>query len=326
MLKVKKIAAAFAATGLAVFGAVAATAATAGTASAATNLSVTSCSIGDTALLELSTLPTCTAGDGTAYNPTSIKVSVNTSFFQAIEGIPGLVTLLGLLGDPLKENVSYTLSCQVSGSASVYNGHFQATTTTSTQSQTIDLATAVGSPEPTQCTVENLTASSLLAVNSTLVSALTGISFAFGAQATADTTTPGAIYANYPRDSAGAVAVICADDTKNGNSGSITQAFPCLSDLADLWSQVPTNQFVHNGDCLTDLHGAVTIQHCVADPTASSGQIWIQQNASGEGTFTNANGNGCLTAPASGTIDEAPLQVATCSGAIGQKWTVPPVI
>lgn len=41
------------------------------------------------------------------------------------------------------------------------------------------------------------------------------------------------------------------------------------------------------------------------------------------GTLSNANGGGCLTAPASGTIDFTALQVASCKGAVGQKWTVP---
>jgi len=298
---------------------------TAGTASAASDLSLSGCNIGSSALLELSTFPTCAAVDGTAYNPTSITVSVNTSFFQAIEGVPGLVALLGLLDDPLKENVTYTLSCQVNGAPVTHNESFHATTTTSTQSQTVNLQSAIGSPEPTSCTVEDLTATSLLSINSTLVSDLTGLSFAFGAQATANTTIPGAVYANYPADSAGVRAEVCADDTGEGLAGTRTQAYECLSDLADQWVQVSTGQFVHDGDCLTDSGGPVSIETCSPDPNDSSGQIWVQQNASGAGTLTNADGNGCLTAPASGTIDTATLQVATCANAIGQEWTVPAV-
>jgi Ricin-type beta-trefoil lectin domain len=325
MLKVKKLAAAFAATGLAAFGAAAVTTATAQIASAATNLPITSCNIGKSILLELSTFPTCTAGNGTAYFPTSITVSVQASFFQAIEGIPGISIILGLLHEPLAENVTYTLSCQVNGQAATYDGSFQATTTIATESQTVDLATAVGSPEPTQCTVENLTATSLLALNSTIITALADQSLAFGASATADTTIPGAIYANYPADRLGARAVTCADDTGNGNSGTSIQAYQCLSDLADQWIQVSTHQFVHNGECLTDSAGSVSLENCVVNPTENSGQIWIQQHLTGEGTLSNPDGDGCLTAPASGTIDTATLQVATCAGAVGQEWTIPAV-
>ncbi len=63
---------------------------------------------------------------------------------------------------------------------------------------------------------------------------------------------PGAVYANYPSDSGGAHAVVCADDTANGNAGTKIQAFQCLSDLARPLVQIGTGQLVHNGDCLTD--------------------------------------------------------------------------
>ena len=41
--------------------------------------------------------------------------------------------------------------------------------------------------------------------------------------------------------------------------------------------------------------------------------------------MTNGDGNGCLTAPSSGTIAGAALRVAACRGAVGQQWTVPNV-
>jgi hypothetical protein len=145
-----------------------------------------------------------------------------------------------------------------------------------------------------------------------------------GANATANTGVPGAVYANYPKDSSGAHAVVCADDTGNGNSGTDIQAYQCLSDLADQWIQMGTHQFVHNGDCLTDTGSGVRIETCIASPSNSSGQVW-HASSSGAGQMTNADGNGCLTAPSSGTIAGALLRVGACKRAVGQHWTVPNV-
>lgn len=341
---IKRFVAALAATGLAAFGAAAVTASdagaaavtasaagtasavtasAAGTPSAVTGTAVTSCTLNAKSILVLSTYPTCTAGDSTIHNPTAITVSAQTGLFQAIEGVPGLAAILAALGDPLKQNVTYTLACQVDGSTSTYHGSFQATTSAATLTQKVNLAAAVGSPAPTQCTIEDLTATSLLQINSVIIAALSAKTFDFGASATAHTVTPGAVYANYPSDGIGAHAVVCADDTDNGYSGSRIQAFQCLSDLADYWIQVSTHQFVHNGACLTDSGGVATLERCVLDPTRGSGQIWLQQHAAGAGTLSNADGAGCLTAPKSGMITFAVLRVAACSGGLGREWTVP---
>ena len=96
---------------------------------------------------------------------------------------------------------------------------------------------------------------------------------------------PGAVYANYPSDKDGAHAVVCADDTGNGNSGTNIQAYQCLSDLADQWIQMGTGQFVHNGDCLTDTGSGVTIEKCIANPSNSSGQVW-SSSSSGAGRMS----------------------------------------
>ena len=302
----KKAAAVMSAAGLLAFGAVAVGG---GSALATTGQSVTGCSelVGT---LALGLQPNCTAAATTIDNPTSITVTVNTSALSAlINAIPDL----GM-------DSSWTLSCLVDGSPVSVPGSYDITSTAQSASTTIDLQTAVGSPDPSSCTMSDLKVQTSVALS---VGALSLSPFSIGLDATADTATPGAVYANYPSDGLGAHTEVCADDTNNGDSGTHIQAFQCLSDEADFWMQVSTHQFVHNGDCLTDSGGTVVLQSCVANPTSGSGQIWQQQNVSGAGTLSNANGGGCLTAPSSGTIDFATLQVASCHGAVGQKWTVP---
>jgi hypothetical protein len=183
----------------------------------------------------------------------------------------------------------------------------------------IDLQSAVGSPDPSSCTVSDLKATSLASLTALTLNLIT-----IGASATADTGVPGAVYANYPADKAGARAEVCADDTGNGNAGTGTQAYQCLSDLADQWIQLGTGQFVHNGDWLTDTGSGVAIERCIASPPDSSGQVW-SGSSGGAGELTNADGNGCLTAPSSGTIDSGLLRVAACHFAVGQECTIPNV-
>jgi hypothetical protein len=305
MRSFKKAGAFISAVGLLAFGA----AVSGGTAFAATGQSVAGCSelVGT---LAIGLQPNCTADDATVDNPSSITITVDTAALSAlINAIPGLAM-----------DSSWTLSCLVDGATVSKPGSYDITSTDQSASTTIDLQAIVGSPEPSSCTISDLTVKTSVALS---IGALSLSPFSIGIAATADNATPGAVYASYPSDSAGAHAEVCADDANNGDSGTHVQAFQCLSDQADYWVQVSTHQFVHNGDCLTDSGGSVILQTCVASPANSSGQIWNQQNASGAGSLTNANGGGCLTAPASGTIDSATLRVASCHGAVGQKWTVP---
>jgi hypothetical protein len=304
----KKTIASTAAVGLLTLGVVAGTD---GSALAATNQPITGCSA-TIGALAIGLIPNCTAGDSTIANPTSIDITVNTTSLGA------LLNLLPGLG----MKASWNLSCIVDGSAVNTTGSFTVTTLTQSATDVIDLQSAVGSPNPSSCTVSNLTATTTLSVN---LSVLLGLSLiTVGADATGNTGVPGAVYANYPKDSAGAHAVVCADDAGNGNQSSTIQAFQCLSDLADQWIQMPDGQFVHNGDCMTDTGGAVKLERCIASPSNSSGQVW-HAASSGAGQMSNADGNGCLTAPSSGTIDTAALRVAACKGAVGQAWTVPNV-
>ena len=95
-------------------------------------------------MLGLSLLPTCTAGDSTVANPTSITITLNTR--------PRLD--LNLLGLGVK--ATWTLSCTVDGNQVTSSGSFQVTSLSTSASEVIDLQSAVGSPNPSSCTVTNL--------------------------------------------------------------------------------------------------------------------------------------------------------------------------
>jgi hypothetical protein len=295
-----------AAVSLLAFGAVAGSG---GSAYAATAQPVTGCSA-TIGALALGLFPNCTAGTSTIANPTSITITVNTTSLGA------LLNLLPGLG----MKATWTLSCVVDGNTVTAPGNLTVSSLSQSASTTIDLQSAVGSPNPSSCTVLNLKATTTLAVNLTILLNLSLITV--GANATANTGVPGAVYASYPADKNGAHAVVCADDRGNGNQGSTIQAFQCLSDLADQWIQMPNGQFVHNGDCMTDTGGAVMLERCIANPSDGSGQVW-NASSGAAGEMSNADGNGCLTAPASGSVDGAALRVAACKGAVGQAWKVP---
>ena len=304
----KKAAISAAATSLLAFGAIAGSG---GSALAASAQPVTGCSA-TIGALAVGLLPNCTAGTSTIANPTSITITVNTT---SLGSLIGLIPGLGM-------KATWNLSCVVDGSPVNTTGTLTVTSVSQSASDVINLQSAVGSPNPSSCTVSNLVATTTLSLTLRAVLSLNQITV--GASATADTGVPGAVYANYPSDSDGAHAVVCADDTNNGNAGTSIQAYQCLSDLADQWIQMGTGQFVHNGDCLQDTNGSVTIAKCIANPSSNSGQIW-SASTSGAGEMRNADGKGCLTAPSSGTIAGAPLRVAACRAALGQEWTVPSV-
>jgi len=308
MRKFRTAAATLAATGLAAFGVASAS----GVAHAATNQAITTCSIGSSEI-NANVGPRCTASTGTIDNPTQVTVTVNPSFFSALSGLP-------IIGSLLSTNVTYTLACSVDGKVKTAAESYTATSSDS-NTQVLNLQKEVGSPAPKWCQIRNLTASAPAAIVIP-----TGTTFTFGVTAIGNNGTPGEIWAQYP-SSGGAGSTICVDDTANGNAGTVVQAFQCENDLADGWILVPNGQVVHNGDCLTDSGGIVTLESCVSDPGPASSQVWVGHGTPGiAGEVTNADGDGCLTAPASGKIDRSKITVEPCvSGTLGQSWKVPAV-
>jgi Ricin-type beta-trefoil lectin domain len=302
MHKFRKAAAIFAATGLAAFGAMAASG---GVANAATDQSITGCSI-NSALLGVQVIPTCMGPTGTIYNPTQVTATVDPSFLQAVLGHAGFGV-----------RVSYDLACLVDGGTVTAHEHFVAHSPHSNV-QVVNLQQAIGSPEPNQCQVLDLKATSLLGLV-----ILDYPVFSFGVAVTGDNGVPGAIWAQYPPSTSGAGSTVCADDTANGNAGTQIQAFQCEQDLADQWMYV-SKQLVHNGDCMTNVGGDVKLEPCMGHYHAAPNQSW---NVSGTpfsaGTITNGPG-WCLSAPSTGVVDTANLTVQHC-GASGytQMWKAP---
>jgi hypothetical protein len=306
MCNFRKMAVTLTAAALAAFGVVAGSG---GAAGAATDQSVTGCSVRSSDLA-VNAVPTCTATTSTVLNPTSFTITANPSFFSVL-GVLG-----DLLGQSLAENVSYTLSCSVNGSTATDKGSFQATS--GSQSQVVNLQSVVGSPAPNSCMLSNLQATSLVTLNSTLLGLLGDKTFTFGVTATADTTTPGAMWQETAKNSAGAYAGICVDDAGNGNANAIAQVYQCNSDLAQSWVWTSSGQIVHNGDCL-DLSGRNVIMNKCS--TAAS-QEWQINGVNGNfDTIVNHVSSQCLTA--SSPKDFTQLTVATCTGAASQKWTGP---
>ncbi len=305
-----KAAASASAVGLLAFGAVAAGggsafASTAGSvavpADTGSGTSVTSCSAQNGGV-SVGLVPNCTAGTSTVNNPTSLTITLNTT---ALGQLLNIIPTLGL-------QATWNLSCDVNGHTVSDPGSYTVTTVTQTGVDPIDLTSAVGSPEPNSCTVSDLKVQTTLALG---VDLLNLDLFTVGVDATATTAVPGAIYQNEGTTKAGAHAVVCADDTKNGNSGAKIQSYQCLSDLADYFVQTSNGQLVHNGACMTANGGGVTLATC----TGGNNQTWTQSSVGGE--LRNKSSNSCLTATS--LKDGVQLQVKSCTGKANQKWNLP---
>jgi hypothetical protein len=310
----KKLAVATAAAGLAVAGVVAAGG---GVANAATDQSVTGCSTGSSGLLALNVFPTCDGPTSTVINPSSVTVAADPSFFSTLSALPGLNAVLTLLGQSLAENITYTLTCSVNGQLVTKDESFQATN--SSQSSTVSMQDAVGSPQPNNCQLSDLHAVSLVSLSAPLLALLLGQHFTFGATATANTGVSGAIYMNNGTTSKGAGASTCVDDANNGNAGSKVQAYQCNSDLAQYWIQSSDGHIVRNGVCLTQSGGNAVLAKCSGTNNA---QKWDVHGINGAfGTLVNHSTSQCLTAGSPKNFSQ--ITVGNCTGAANQRWAGP---
>ena len=203
----------------------------------------------------------------------------------------------------------------MNGTAVNVPGTYDVTSVEQTPYTAIDLQTAVGSPVPNQCTIENLTVQTALPLNE---SALGATPFTVGVVAVPAQATPGAIQQDEGTTTAGAHAALCADDTANGNAGSKIQAFQCLSDLADSFVQTASGQLVHNGDCMSLSGGQVVLAACTVSDSA---QEWVQPKVGG--TLKNKSTGTCLTLPSA--KDGTQLTVSACGSGANQKWHLPAV-
>jgi hypothetical protein len=254
-------------------------------------------------------VPNCTAISGAIEYP-------NSSIFVEVEETEG--TLGTLISDQPGQGfeATWNLVCVVNGAPVTAPGSYEVTSTTQAPFTTIDLQTAVGSPDPNQCQVEDLTMRTLLPLNAADLDDV--VPFQIGLAAVAIPAVPGAIRQDEGATSGGAHAAICADDTANGNAGAKIQAFQCLTDHAQYFIQTSAGQLVHNGDCVSVTKGGtVVLATCVVNDTV---QRWTQSKVGG--TVENQSTGTCLTAPS--VSNGTPLTVNACdSAAHQQQWDLP---
>ncbi|HUN33223.1 MAG TPA: ricin-type beta-trefoil lectin domain protein [Trebonia sp.] len=306
MRNIKRIAAAAASTGLLALGGL--TAGSGPAEAAAPSQVVTSCSYGTGTTVIGGVTPNCTS-TGMVANPTDLEINLDPN--GVLNPIWGTI-ILPILGGI---KVSYNGTCAVNGQNQAFSGSYEATSNTAPGTTTLNLQQLVGSPVPGSCEV-TFSVTTIAAIPTIL-----GLITPFTATASVQSVTsvPGAIWQASGTTSKNATASTCADDTGNGNAGSLIQAFTCLSDLADFYTQTATGQLVHNGDCVTDSGNDVSLQTCTAGDTS---QYWTAGTSASELVNKAAvSGSGCLTAPspANGTK----LTVAACTGAANQLWTAP---
>ena len=253
-------------------------------------------------------MPNCTAAAGTMDHP-------NTSIVIGFEETTDLLAQLVDDQDGQGFTAQWSLACDVDGATVTAPGSYTVTSTAQPPFTTIDLQSAVGSPDPSRCSVEGLTMRTLLPLDALVTDE--ALPFQIAVAAVATTAAPGAIHQDEGTTSGGAHAALCADDTADGNAGSKIQGFECLGDLAQEFVQTSTGQLVINGDCVTATKGGgVLLDKCVADDTA---QRWTQ--AKPGGTLKNTSTGTCLTAPS--VKNGTPLTVKACGGAARQQWALP---
>jgi hypothetical protein len=253
-------------------------------------------------------VPNCAAIGGTIEYP-------NTSIYIEVDETED--ALGSLIDDQVGQGfeASWNLVCDVNGTTVTAPGKYEITSTAQAPQTAIDLQTAVGSPDPNQCEVDDLTVQTVLPLNAADLD--DALPFQIGVAAVAAVAVPGTIRQDEGTTGAGAGAKLCADDTANGNAGAKIQGFECLGDLAQPFVRTTTGQIVHNGDCVSvEIGGYVVLAPCVVNDTV---QQWTQSKVGG--TVKNQSTGTCLTAPS--VKNGTPLTVEACGSAAHQQWDLP---
>jgi hypothetical protein len=129
-------------------------------------------------------VPNCTAISGTIEHP-------NTSIFVELEETED--TLGTLIDDQSGQGfeASWDLVCDVNGTSVTTPGKYEITSTTQAPYTTIDLQSAVGSPDPYPCAVDDLTVQTVLPLNAADLD--DALPFQIGVAAVAAVAVPGTI-------------------------------------------------------------------------------------------------------------------------------------
>ncbi len=111
------------------------------------------------------------------------------------------------------------------------------------------------------------------------------------------------------------VGGLCVDD--NGrltNNGNPIQVYTCNGTAAQIWTVAANGSLQVIGKCMRVANSQVVLWDC----DGSSGEIWH----SGNGFLVNPATGKCLDDPR-WTMSGGHLDVARCSGAANQRWTLP---
>jgi hypothetical protein len=128
--------------------------------------------------------PNCTAIEGTMDHP---NTSIVIGFTEASDVLGQLIDDQG--GQGFTEQ--WVLACDVDGATVTAPGSYTVTSTSQAPFTVIDLQSAVGSPDPNQCSVEGLTMHTLLPLDAVDIDE--AVPFQIGAVAVATSAAPGAI-------------------------------------------------------------------------------------------------------------------------------------
>lgn len=115
----------------------------------------------------------------------------------------------------------------------------------------------------------------------------------------------------------------CVDDRGAGTgNGTAIQIYLCNGTSAQSWTVVPDHTLQVLTDCMDVVNGGTSSGTLVQLHTCNGtgAQQW-NQNAAGE--LVNPESGLCLTDPGNGTTNSTQLDIAACTGAVGQLWTLP---
>jgi predicted alpha-1,2-mannosidase len=115
----------------------------------------------------------------------------------------------------------------------------------------------------------------------------------------------------------------CVDDRGSGTSnGTAVQIYTCNGTSAQSWTVVPDHTLQVLTDCLDvkdgGTAGGTLVQLHTCNGTGA--EQWVPDAA---GELVNPQSGRCLTDPSANGTKGTQLDIATCTGAAGQVWTLP---
>jgi predicted alpha-1,2-mannosidase len=115
----------------------------------------------------------------------------------------------------------------------------------------------------------------------------------------------------------------CADDAGSGTSnGTHIQVYTCNGTDAQSWTVAPDHTLQVLDDCM-DVTDAGTTTGTLVQLHTCNGTGAQQWEATSSGELVNPESGLCLTDPSGEGTNSTQLEIAACTGATGQLWTLP---